>query len=222
VEFLEGRRETREVMVAGVVREFTGVAAYMDLDALNRLVREGDAISGAWLSVEPGHRAATIAWFDDVPRVAGVTDRQTAIENFYESMAEIVLVFAFISTLLASSIAFGVVYNSARIALTERSRELASLRVLGFTRGEITYILLGELGLLTAAAIPVGFLVGIGLTWYMVQGVESDLYRIPLIMKPDVFAFAATAVAVSALVSGLIVMRRLYRLDLVGVLKTRE
>lgn len=222
VEFLEGRRETREVMVAGVVREFTGVAAYMDLDALNRLVREGDAISGAWLSVEPGHRAATIAWFDEVPRVAGVTERQTAIENFYESMAEIVLVFAFISTLLASSIAFGVIYNSARIALTERSRELASLRVLGFTRGEITYILLGELGLLTAAAIPVGFLVGLGLTWYMVQGVETDLYRIPLIMKPDVFAFAATAVAVSALVSGLIMMRRLYRLDLVGVLKTRE
>lgn len=222
VEFLEGRRETREVPVAGVVREYTGAAAYMQLDALNRLVREGDAVSGAWLGVEPGYRESTIAWFNGVPRVAGVTDRQTAIESFYESVAQIVLVFAFVSTLLAASIAFGVIYNSARIALTERSRELASLRVLGFTRGEITYILLGELGLLTAAAIPVGFLVGTGLTWYLVQGLDSDLYRIPLIVETEVFAFAAAGVVVSAVVSGLIVMRRLYHLDLVGVLKTRE
>jgi putative ABC transport system permease protein len=222
VEFLEGRRETREVMVAGVVREFTGVAAYMDIDALNRLLREGDAISGAWLTVQPGYRESVIAWFNDVPRVAGVTDRLTAIQSFYESMADIVLIFAFISTLLASSIAFGVVYNSVRIALTERSRELASLRVLGFTRGEIAYILLGELALLTAAAIPVGFLVGIALTYYLVQAVEQDLYRIPLVLEPNVFAFAAMVVVISALLSGLIVARRLYHLDLVAVLKTRE
>jgi putative ABC transport system permease protein len=222
VEFLEGRRDTREVIVAGVVREFTGVAAYMDLDALNRLVREGDAVSGAFLAVQPGHREAVIATFRDVPRVLGVTDRETAIDNFYESMAEIVLVFAFISTLLAASIAIGVVYNSARIALTERSRELASLRVLGFTRGEITYILIGELAVLTAAAIPLGFLIGIGLIFIIVQTVEQDLYRIPLVLEPNVFAFAATIIVISSIISGLIVARRLYHLDLVAVLKTKE
>lgn len=222
VEFLEGRREVREVTVAGVVREFTGVAAYMELDALNRLLGEGDAISGALLAVQPGYRESIIASFNDVPQVLGVTDRLTAIESFYDSMAGSVLTQAFISTLLAASIAFGVVYNNARIALTERSRELASLRVLGFTRGEIAYILLGELALLTAAAIPMGFLIGTGLTYFIVQGVESDLYRIPLVLEPGVFAFAATVIALSALLSGLIVARRLRRLDLVAVLKTRE
>jgi putative ABC transport system permease protein len=115
-----------------------------------------------------------------------------------------------------------VVYNSARIALTERSRELATLRVLGFTRREIAYILLGELALLTAAAIPVGFLIGIGLMLYIVHGVDSDLYRIPLVIEPNVYAFAATVIALSALVSGVVVARRLYNLDLVAVLKTRE
>jgi putative ABC transport system permease protein len=222
VEFLEGRRETHVVAVAGIVREFTGVAAYMNLGALNRLLREGTAVSGAALAIMPGYRQAVIDALKEVPRVAGVTDRQTAVQSFYESMADIALTFAFISTLLASSIAFGVVYNSARIALTERSRELASLRVLGFTRAEIAYILLGELALLTLAAIPVGFLIGVGLTAYMAFSVESELYRIPLVIEPNVFAFAAVVVLVSALLSSLIVARRLYHLDLVAVLKTRE
>lgn len=222
VEFLEGRRETLEMRVSGVVREFTGVAAYMELSALNRALREGLAVSGAFLSVQPGYQNAIVAALKNAPRVAGVTDRLTAVRNFYDSMADIVLVFAFISTLLAASIAFGVVYNTARIALTERSRELASLRVLGFYRGEIGYILLGELALLTAAAIPVGFLIGVALIAYIVHGVESDLYRIPLVIGSPVYAFAAATVVVSALISGLIVARRLYHLDLVAVLKTRE
>lgn len=222
VEFLEGRRETHQVPVSGIVREFTGVAAYMDFDALNRLLREGSAISGALLTVEPGSRESVVAALKHAPRVAGVTDRLTAVQNFYDSMADIVLTFAFISTLLAMSIAFGVVYNSARIALTERSRELASLRVLGFTRGEIVYILLGELSLLTIAALPAGFAIGFGLIAYIVHGVESDLYRIPLVITPNVYAFAATMIVVSALLSGAIVARRLFRLDLVAVLKSRE
>lgn len=222
VEFLEGRRETLPVPVTGIVREFTGVAAYMEISALNRLLREGAAVSGALLTVEPGYRQSVVDALKDVPRIAGVTDRLTAIRNFYDSMADIVLTFAFISTLLASSIAFGVVYNSARIALTERSRELASLRVLGFTRGEIAYILLGELALLTAAAIPVGFAIGLALVAYIVHGVESDLYRIPLEVSHNVYAFAATMVVISALLSGLIVARRLLHLDLVAVLKTKE
>ncbi|HUF20663.1 MAG TPA: FtsX-like permease family protein [Burkholderiales bacterium] len=222
VEFLEGRRETLSVPVTGIVREFTGVAAYMEMSALNRLLREGAAVSGALLTVEPGFRESVVATLKDAPRIAGVTDRLTAIRNFYDSMANIVLTFAFISTLLAGSIAVGVVYNSARITLTERSRELASLRVLGFTRGEIAYILLGELALLTAAAIPVGFVIGVALVAYIVHGVESDLYRIPLEISRNVYAFAATMVAVSALLSGLIVARRLFRLDLVAVLKAKE
>lgn len=222
VEFLDGRREVREVPVAGVVREFTGVAAYMTLESLNRLTGDGTAVTGAHLAVDARHRDEVVAILKDVPRVAGVSDRYTAISNFYESMADIVLTFAFIGTLLGASIAVGVVYNSARIALTERSRELASLRVLGFTRGEISYILLGELALLTLLAIPLGFLIGLGLIAYIIQGVESDLYRIPLVVGTSVYALAAGVVLVASALSGIIVARRLYNLDLVAVLKTRE
>jgi len=222
VEFLQGRRETRQVPVAAIVREFTGVAAYMEIGALDRLLREGPAVTGVLLGVAPGARDAVVAHLKGAPRVAGVTDRRAAIENFYDSMADIVLTFALFTTGLAGSIAFGVVYNNARIALAERSRELATLRVLGFSRGDIGAILLGELALLTAAAIPVGFLVGLGLIAYIVRGIASDLYRIPLVVTPGVFAFAATAVIVASVLSGLVVARRLHRLDLVAVLKTRE
>jgi putative ABC transport system permease protein len=222
VEILEGRRETREVIVAGIVTELIGAVAYMDIEALNRLLREGTAISGAYLAVDPERRDDVVRILKDAPRVAGVTDRLTAVQSFYDSLADIVLVFAFISTLLAGSIAFGVVYNSARIALTERARELATLRVLGFSRSEIGYILLGELALLTAAAIPPGFIIGRVLIAYIVAGTDSDLYRVPLVIVRDVYAFAAVAVMVSALFSGLIVARRLVQLDLIAVLKTRE
>jgi putative ABC transport system permease protein len=222
VEILEGRRDVREVAVVGVIREYTGAAAYMELARLNRLMHEDAVVSGALMAVQPGYRGSVVAALKKAPRVAGVTDRYTAVRNFYESMADVVLVFALISTVLAGSIAFGVVYNNARIALTERSRELASLRVLGYTRGEISYILLGELALLTAAAVPVGFAVGVALIAYIIHGLESDLYRIPLIVTPAVYSFAALVIVVSALLSGAVVARRLATLDLVAVLKTKE
>jgi putative ABC transport system permease protein len=133
-----------------------------------------------------------------------------------------VLIFAFFNTLLAATIAFGVVYNSARIALSERGRELASLRVLGFTRGEISYILLGELGLLTLVAIPLGFVIGRWLCVLMISRMQTDLFRVPLVLEPRTYAFAAAVVLVSAAVSALIVRSTLDRLDLVAVLKTKE
>jgi putative ABC transport system permease protein len=222
VEFLEGRRETREITVTAIIREFTGVSAYMELTALNRLLREGNAVSGALLAVEPQFRDQVVAALKEAPRIAGITDRRTAIQSFIDSMAEIVLTFAFFSTLLAGSIAFGVVYNNARIALTERSRELASLRVIGYTRAEVRSILLGELILLTVAAIPAGFLFGYGLIAYIVQSVESDLYRIPMVVDSGVYSFAAGVVLTATLLSALVVARGLNRLDLVGVLKTSE
>jgi putative ABC transport system permease protein len=127
-----------------------------------------------------------------------------------------------VATLLAGAIGFGVVYNSARIALSERGHELASLRVLGFTRGEIAYILLGELALLTLVAIPVGFLVGAGLVGILVLAYDSELYRLPMMLTPLNYTTGAALVIVSALLSGLLLWVRLGRLDLVAVLKTRE
>ena len=222
VEVLEGTRPVRDVPVAGLVGEFFGVNAYMDLHALNRLLGEGDVISGAFLSADREDRPSVYDALKGMPGVAGTVVREDAIRSFYDTMGGTLLLFTFVNTLLAASVAFGVVYNSARIALSERSRELASLRVLGFTRGEISYILLGELGLLTAAGIPLGFLLARWMTAYIAERMKSDLYRIPMVMDWSSYGFAAAVVIVSAILSGMLVRRRLDRLDLVAVLKARE
>jgi putative ABC transport system permease protein len=222
VEALEGSRPVREVVVAGLVKQYIGVGAYMRLDALNRLMREGHAISGAALSADERALPFIFTALKEMPRVAGTIVRASAIRHFYKTMGETLLTFTFINTLLAATIAFGMVYNSARITLAERSRELASLRVLGLTRGEISFILLGELGLFTLAAIPLGFLIGRGLCAIIAQHLQTDLFRVPLVLETDTYGFAATVVLIAAACSGLIVRRKLDQLDLIGVLKTRE
>ncbi|MGA9335280.1 MAG: ABC transporter permease, partial [Rudaea sp.] len=222
VDVLEGRQVHVEVPVAGFVTEYIGAQGYMNLDALNRLLGDGDVISGALLALDPGDRAPLYDKLDERPRVAGVSSREAQIQNFYDTMGESLLFFTFIAGTLGAVINFGVVYNSARVALSERGRELASLRVLGFTQGEVSRILFGELGLLVAISIPIGFAAGWGLSWVMASGFESDLFRIPVTLRRATFAFAAVTMVVSTLLSALLVRRRLRRLDLIGVLKTRE
>ena len=222
IEVLEGRRPVFEVPVAGLTRQYLGVNAYMSRESLNRLMREGPAISGARLAVDPAHQDRIYRELRRMPRVAGTVVRENSIRQFNEMMEETILFFSFVTAMLGAFIAFGVVYNSARIALSERSRELASLRVLGFTRGEVGYILLGEIALLVLAAIPLGFVLGRGLSAYLAASFTSDLYRIPLVVQPSTYALAASIVVASFAVSGVLVWRRLARLDLIEVLKTRE
>jgi len=222
VEVLEGSRPIRQITVAALVRQYIGVSGYMRLDTLNRFMGEGNAVSGVNLAMDERHKFEIYDAVKGMPRVAGIVQRKQALKSFYETMGEQILVFAFFNTLLAASIAFGVMYNSARIALSERSRELATLRVMGFTRPEISYILLGELAILTLAAIPLGFVIGRALGAYMILYLQTDLFRIPLIIEPSTYAFAASVVIVSAGISGLIVRRKLDHLDLIAVLKSRE
>jgi len=222
VEVLEGAKPLRQVPVVGLTKQYIGLMGYMDLSALNRLMREDHAISGAYLTVDSLNQPKIYRTLVEMPRVAGTFVREDEVKNFYETQAEVLLFFTFVATLLAATIAFGVVYNSARIALSERSRELASLRVLGYTRTEISFIFLGELGLLTLAAIPLGFLIGRGMSTYLAKAIESDLFRIPVLVESATYSLAAAAVVISACLSGLIVRHRLDHLDLVGVLKAKE
>lgn len=221
VDLLDQQRTVR-VPFAGRVTQTVGTFAYMDLRAMNRLLQEGDAISGAYLAIDPRDGADIYRELEAMPRVAGTVVREREVQNFRDTMEETMLFYTYVSTVLAGVIAFGVVYNSARITLTERSRDLASLRVLGFTRGEISYILLGELAIITLLAIPLGLYIGRGLCLFIAASLESDLYRVPLILEPSTYAFAATVVAIAAALSALVVRSRLDHLDLIGVLKTRE
>ncbi len=222
IEVLEGERRTLQVPLVATAEQYLGVGAYMDRAALGRLLREGDAISGAYLTVDGRFRAEVFAELKGMPRIAGIVEQRSAIRAFYDTLAQSVLFFTLIATLLGATISFGVVYNSMRIALSERNRELASLRVLGFRRGEVAYILLGELALLTLAAIPVGLLFGYGLCAYLARQFETDLYRIALVLNRDVYALAALVVLLSAVASGLMIWRNLGRLDMVAVLKSKE
>lgn len=222
VQALEGHRRLRDVRVAGFVHEYIGAQGYMDLDALDRLLGDGDVVSGVLLGVEPGAEAGVYARLDRRPWVAGVGSRLASVRSFYTTMGESLLVFALVAALLGATINFGLVYNAARISLSERARELASLRVLGMTEGEVGALLLGQLGLLVAVSLPLGFAAGWALCWLMAQGFQSELFRVPVDLSTATYAFAGLVVLAASAVSALLVRRRIARLDLIGVLKTRE
>jgi len=222
VEVLEGRRPSRDVAVAALVDDSVGLQAYLRLDAVARLLREGPTVSGAALTLDPAARDRFYRQVKATPAVAGVAMRDVALKNFRETLAEHMNVSIGINVIFAAIIAFGVVYNAARVSLSERSRELASLRVLGFTRGEISMILLGELALLTGLALPVGAVIGNLFGQMTLAALSSEIYRMSLVATSATLAWAWLTVIAAAVVSGLIVRRRLDRLDLVAVLKSKE
>ncbi|HUW37389.1 MAG TPA: FtsX-like permease family protein [Rhodocyclaceae bacterium] len=222
LEVLEGERVKRETTVFGLVDDMLGLSAYMDISALNRLLGEGQTISAAALKIDPLAAAETYARLKTLPQVATVTIKRASIRTFKETTAKFILVFSGVLTLFAAVIAVGVVYNNARIALSERSWELASLRVLGFTRGEVSLLLLGELALEILVAIPLGIALGYLIVLELLKFYDTEMFRIPMVIAPRTYAWATLAVLASALASALIVRHRIDHLDLVGVLKTRE
>ena len=222
VEVLEGHRPVRELPVTGLIEDYSGASAYMRLAAVNRLLREDRAISGAFLAVD---RACWGPFHDQLraaPRVASVSLRSAVLASFEELMDQNLLRMRLINVFFGTVIAFGVVYNTARITLSERSRELATLRVIGFTRAEISRVLLGEIAVLTVAAIPLGLALGYGLAALTVEGLQTETQRFPLVVSRATYGFAVTVTLVGTLLSALVVRRRLDQLDLVAVLKARE
>jgi len=222
VEVLEGVRPELDVAVAGLVDDTMGLSMYMELDEVHRLMREGDVLSGAVMSIDSSQEAALSRTLKRLPAVAGAGFKRAVLQSFRETMAANMNLSIAINLIFAGVIAFGVVYNAARVSLSERSHELASLRVLGFTRAEISLILLGELALLTLVALPVGGLFGYALSAAIVQTVQSEVYRFPLFISRQAVAWSFLGIIAAAAVSALLVRRRLDTLDLVAVLKVRE
>ena len=222
MEVREGQRPVRQVVVHALVDDVLGLSAYSDLGSLHALMRESQVLSGAALQVDPAQEARLSARLKALPAVAGAGFKRAVVANFRETLAANMNVSIMFNVVFAGIIAFGVVYNAARVSLSERSRELASLRVLGFTRTEISSILLGELALVTLAALPVGAALGYGMAVAIVRSMDSEVYRFPLVISRQAVAYAFLTVMTAALLSGLIVRRKLDRLDLVGVLKIRE
>ncbi len=222
VEVLTGNRNKRTVPVVGVVRDLIGLFAYMNLEALYVLTGEADTVSGFSVRLDRSQSDALFRHLKEFPRVATVASKVAMLANFRATSARNVLFFTTILTAFAAVIAIGVVYNNARIALQERAWELASLRVLGFTRGEVSTFLLGELAIEVAASLPLGCVLGYLLSWAIVAMSHNDMIAIPVIVAPPTYAFAVLAMVLAGAASAMIVRRQVDRLDLVAVLKTRE
>jgi putative ABC transport system permease protein len=222
VELQEGRREVLSLQVSGVLTEILGMNAYIERRTLNHLLREGDVVNQATLAVQRGHEVQLLNTLKDLPRVVGAVSKSVMKQNIEEVTARNILVFSVVLTAFATVIAIGVVYNSARIALAERAWELASLRVLGFTRAEVSTFLLGELAIEIVLATPLGMVLGYLLASGIVQLIKNEEFDFPMVILPATYAYAVIAVVIAGLVSALVVRRKVDTLDLVAVLKTRE
>ena len=222
LEVLEGRERVLSLPLAGTVREMMGLNAYMARPELNRLLGDGDVAGGFVLAVARGREEQVLAASKQLPGVAGAWSKATMLRNMEEISARNVRIMSGLLTLFASVIAVGVVYNNARIALAERAWELASLRVLGFTRAEVSALLLGELALLIAVALPLGMGLGLGLVHLIAELLKSDQFFFPVVIRARTYAWAALTVLLAGAASALVVRRRIDRLDMVAALKTRD
>ena len=221
-EFLGRNRLEADIPVVDIIQSYVGLMAFMDIQALSRLFGESPRISGVHMLLDPAKSAAFFAAVREQPALSALSLQRVSLAKFQETIAENINIQIAVYCGLATIIAFGVVYNSARIQFAERARELASLRVLGFTEYEVSRLLLLEFALLTLAAIPIGWAAGYGLAFALVQGFQSDLYRLPFIVLRSTYAYSALIVMAAVALSALIVRRRVSNLDLVSVLKTRD
>lgn len=222
VEVREGRREVLRLPVERTVRDMMGLNAFIHRDTLNRALGDGDLANFFSLRVGAGPPERVLEATQELPKVAGAFSKATMLRNMREVSARNILIMSSILTAFAAVIAIGVVYNNARIALAERTWELASLRVLGFTRREVSVLLLGELALGIAVALPLGMLLGWGLTHGVVQLMRSDQFLFPVVIQPRTYAWAAVCVVAAGVASAMVVRRRIDSLDMVAALKTRE
>lgn len=222
VDLLEGQRRAVSLPVAAVLEDYFGIKGMMDVEALSRLLRESPTVTGVNVSLDDKALDDLYATVKRLPSVSALALQRASLMNFREAVALLVNTMAGIYTGLAAVIAFGVVYNNARIALSERARELASLRVLGFSSSEVLRILLLELALLTLIAQPIGWVIGYGLAWIMRNNLAGELMRVRLVVENSTYVTASIIVLIAALSSALVVRERVNRLDLVAVLKTRD
>ncbi|MEX1183192.1 MAG: ABC transporter permease [Gemmatimonadota bacterium] len=219
---LDGGRQEIRLAVAGTVDEIFGISAYMDYDALHRVLGEARVASGGYLRTQSGSVQALNEQVKTLPAVVSAYSPAVLRDTFEQQMNENVMVSVTFLVTLAGILAVGVIYNGARIALSERGRELASLRVLGFTRREVSVLLLGEQAAITLLAIPLGWAIGFGFGAFILAMFDMERYRIPMVITGRTYMFSALIAVVSAVLAGAAVRHRLDRLNLIEVLKTRE
>jgi putative ABC transport system permease protein len=222
LEITDGGRPSGDVTVAGVVDELMGGEVYMEARAFQAFLGESNAVSGAWLRIDPASREELYRRLKRLPGVSSVLVKEVVVEGFNKTIQESFWIVLNATLLLGAALVMAIVYNQSRVALSERGRELASLRVLGFSRREVARMLLGEQAVIVLLSLPFGLVLGWMLTELAMIRFETDVFRLPVVVLPSTYVAAVGLVALSTLASALLVRRRLDRIDLIGVLKTRE
>jgi putative ABC transport system permease protein len=222
VEILEGERRKESVPIVGIVEDFLGMNAYMHMESLNDLVRGPRLVTGANLSVMGDNQDDVAKTLSTIPMVASVSSPRRGFELFKKQMSEGLMVSMFFLIGFSSIISVAVIYNGARISLSERGRELASLRVLGFSKKEVSVLLFSEQAVITLCSIPIGWYIGKVLAGVSISQMASESYRFPFVVDWETYAFSAIITIIAAIGSSLIVRRRLNNYDLISVLKTRD
>ncbi len=222
VEALEGRRPVRPVRLAGLAKDFSGIAAYMDLPSINRFLGEGDIITGASFTLDESRRVEFLHALKGLPRVSWIAVKNSLRESFRATTAKMMGMLTTLYLGMAVVVAFGVIYNNARISLAERARELATLRVIGLTQREVGAVIVIELALLALAAVPCGLVLGTGISAAIIGSVNTETVRLPLVFTSYTYTFAILVVVAASALSALVVLRKLRQLDLIGSLKAPE
>ena len=222
LEVTEGRRPRVVLPVTAVSRDYAGLSVFMARGELNRLMGDGDLASGAELLVGADQRPAFYRAVERAPQIAGAISRDDTVAQWRATVAQTMTTEMSFYLGFAAAIAFGVAYNVSRISLADRARDLATLRVLGFASGECAYILLGELGILALVAVPIGLLGGLGLAQLLVAAFAHQDLTLPLVITAHSYGVSFATYLTAVIVAGGLVGRRIWRLDLVAVLKTRE
>lgn len=222
LEALEGRRATRAVPLVETAEDFTGIAAYMERGAINRFLGEGDVVTGASITLDANRRAEFLSALKGIPRVSAVAVKETMRQSFRETTAQSMGLIQTIYLTFAVIVAFGVIYNNARISLAERARELATLRVIGLTQREVGGVIVFELALLSVVALPFGLALGTGLASGIIRSINTETVRLPLVFTAHTYSFAVLIVLIASAASALVVLRKLRQLDLIAALKAPE
>jgi putative ABC transport system permease protein len=222
LEIMERGTRARSVKVAAILDELIGMSGYIQLSELNRVIGDGERVSGAYASISRGMDRSVLQRLSEIPIISGTATRSAMLASFDRQIAESLRLTVMIVVSLACVVALAVIYNGIRIALSERSRELASLRVLGFTRREVAALLFGEQGVIDVLGTPSGLALGLALAFWIATGFKSELYRFPVVVLPHTYLFAALVVLVAGVVAAALMRKRIYSLDLIAVLKTRE
>jgi putative ABC transport system permease protein len=222
VEVLEGRRPVLSIPIRGLITDFAGVAAYMDISALRRAMKEGDTVNGAYLALDHSRWDEFMRELKDTPAAAVVMVKRDQLAAFRDTTGKSIGIIRKLYFVLATIVAFGVVYNSARIALSERSRELATLRVVGFSLAEVRGVLVGELAILVLLALPFGLMFGRGLALFIMSSFSTETVRLPIVINSSTYSIAIIVVLTASALSFAVVGRMIGKLDMVGVLKARD